>query len=141
MRRVPAVPGGPLLCGVRQHSSPRFRPVAGRTGAIEKQKYQQGLKDLAAHLPLEASKNFQESLKTKNLPESQKAIIRPFLAEALIRAHKTDEGLALWEQLPDSVLKSYWTAMGLFNKGYFTRALENSPPSRTPIPSPFTPSS
>lgn len=84
---------------------------------LKNKKYQQGLKDLAAHLPLEASKNFQESLKTKNLSESQKAIIRPFLAEALIRAHKTDEGLSLWEQLPDSVLKSYWTAMGLFNQG------------------------
>lgn len=102
---------------------------------LKNKKYQQGLKDLAAHLPLEASKNFQESLKTKNLSESQKAIIRPFLAEALIRAHKTDEGLSLWEQLPDSVLKSYWTAMGLFNKGYFTRALEklSSIPDSDPL--------
>lgn len=39
---------------------------------LKNKKYQQGLKDLAAHLPLEASKNFQESLKTKNLSESQR---------------------------------------------------------------------
>lgn len=135
MRRVPAVPGGPLLCGVRQHSSPASALSQDEQALLKNKKYQQGLKDLAAHLPLEASKNFQESLKTKNLSESQKAIIRPFLAEALIRAHKTDEGLSLWEQLPDSVLKSYWTAMGLFNKGYFTRALEklSSIPDSDPL--------
>ena len=28
------------------------------------------------------------------------------------------------EQLPDSPMKSYWTAVGLFNKGSFTKALE-----------------
>lgn len=95
-----------------------------RQDLLKNKKYQQGLKDLAARLPLEASKHFQESLDSKNTPESQKAIIRPFLAEALIRAGKTEEGLNAWEQLPESSLKSYWMAAGLFNKGAFTKALE-----------------
>lgn len=77
----------------------------------------------------------------QNLPESQKAIIRPFLAEALIRARKTEEGLTAWEQLPDSSMKSYWMAAGLFNKGSFTRALENSPPFLKRTRSPSTASS
>lgn len=89
-------------------------------------------------LPLEASKHFQECLSSQNLAESQKAIIRPFLAEALIRAKKTEEGLNAWEQLPDSPMKSYWTAVGLFNKGSFTKALENLPLSRKRIRFPST---
>ncbi|WP_302014471.1 tetratricopeptide repeat protein [uncultured Akkermansia sp.] len=91
---------------------------------LKNKKYQQGLKALEDQLPLEASKHFQECLSSKNIPESQKAIIRPFLAEALIRANKTEEGLKAWEQLPDSSMKSYWMAAGLFNKGSFTKALE-----------------
>lgn len=102
---------------------------------MKNKKYQQGLKDLAGHLPLEASKHFLDCLNSKNIPESQKAIIRPFLAEALIRAGKTEEGLAAWEQLPDSPLKSYWMAVGLFNKGYFTKSLEtlSSLPDASPL--------
>ena len=73
-----------------------------RQALLKNKKYQQGLKALEDRLPLEASKHFQECLNSKNLPESQKAIIRPFLAEALIRARKTEEGLTAWEQLPDS---------------------------------------
>lgn len=95
-----------------------------RQDLLENKKYQQGLKALENRLPLEASKHFQECLSSKNLSEPQKAIIRPFLAEALIRAKKTEEGLNAWEQLPDSPMKSYWTAVGLFNKGSFTKALE-----------------
>lgn len=91
---------------------------------LKNKKYQQGLKDLQNRLPLEASKHFQESLNSKNTPEAQKTLIRPFLAEALIRANKTEEGLQAWEQLPDSPLKSYWMAVGFFNKGAFTKALE-----------------
>ena len=95
-----------------------------RQDLLKNKKYQQGLKALENRLPLEASKHFQECLSSQNLAESQKAIIRPFLAEALIRAKKTEEGLNAWEQLPDSPMKSYWTAVGLFNKGSFTKALE-----------------
>ena len=95
-----------------------------RQDLLKNKKYQQGLKALESRLPLEASKHFQECLSSQNLAESQKAIIRPFLAEALIRAKKTEEGLNAWEQLPDSPMKSYWTAVGLFNKGSFTKALE-----------------
>ena len=95
-----------------------------RQDLLKNKKYQQGLKALENRLPLEASKHFQECLSSQNLAESQKAIIRPFLAEALIRAKKTEEGLNAWEQLSDSPMKSYWTAVGLFNKGSFTKALE-----------------
>ncbi|WP_300776130.1 tetratricopeptide repeat protein [uncultured Akkermansia sp.] len=95
-----------------------------RLDLLKNKKYQQGLKALENRLPLEASKHFQECLSSRNLAEPQKAIIRPFLAEALIRAKKTEEGLNAWEQLPDSPMKSYWTAVGLFNKGSFTKALE-----------------
>lgn len=95
-----------------------------RQDLLRNKKYQQGLKALENRLPLEASKHFQECLSSRNLAEPQKAIIRPFLAEALIRAKKTEEGLNAWEQLPDSPMKSYWTAVGLFNKGSFTKALE-----------------
>ena len=95
-----------------------------RQDLLKNKKYQQGLKALENRLPLEASKHFQECLSSRNLAEPQKAIIRPFLAEALIRAKKTEEGLNAWEQLPDSPMKSYWTAVGLFNKGSFTKALE-----------------
>lgn len=95
-----------------------------REALLKNKKYQQGLKALKSRLPLEASKHFQECLNSKNLPESQKALIRPFLAEALVRAKKTEEGLNAWEQLPDSPMKSYWMAVGLFNKGSFTKALE-----------------
>lgn len=59
-----------------------------RQALLKNKKYQQGLKALEDRLPLEASKHFQECLNSKNLPESQKAIIRPFLAEALIRSQK-----------------------------------------------------
>lgn len=106
-----------------------------RQALLKNKKYQQGLKALEDRLPLEASKHFQECLNSKNLPESQKAIIRPFLAEALIRARKTEEGLTAWEQLPDSSMKSYWMAAGLFNKGSFTRALEklSSIPETDPL--------
>ena len=89
-----------------------------RQDLLKNKKYQQGLKALENRLPLEASKHFQECLSSQNLAESQKAIIR------LIRAKKTEEGLNAWEQLPDSPMKSYWTAVGLFNKGSFTKALE-----------------
>lgn len=119
-----------LSLGGISSAAPKTAPTSAKAVSPDEQallknrKYQQGLKSLAARLPLEACKHFQESLNSKNLPESQKAIIRPFLAEALIRARKTEEGLSLWEQLPDTPLKSYWMAVGLFNKGYFTRALE-----------------
>lgn len=106
-------------------TSPPAAPVSqDREALLKNKKYQQGLKALEKHLPLEASKHFQECLNSKSIPESQKAIIRPFLAESLIRARKTEEGLNDWEQLPDSPMKSYWMAVGLFNKGSFTRALE-----------------
>lgn len=59
-----------------------------RQDLLKNKKYQQGLKALENRLPLEASKHFQECLSSQNLAESQKAIIRPFLAEALIRAKK-----------------------------------------------------
>lgn len=59
-----------------------------RQDLLKNRKYQQGLKALENRLPLEASKHFQECLSSQNLAESQKAIIRPFLAEALIRAKK-----------------------------------------------------
>ncbi len=92
--------------------------------ALKKNKsYQKGLKNLADGLPRQASTLFRECLDS-NIPEEQKAVIRPFLAEALIRAGKTEEGLAEWANLPDTTLKKYWTATGLFNKGYFTKALE-----------------
>lgn len=95
-----------------------------RQALLKNKKYQQGLKALEKRLPLEASKHFQDCLNSTSIPESQKALIRPFLAEALIRAKKTQEGLNAWEQLPDSPMKSYWMAVGLFNKGSFTKALE-----------------
>lgn len=59
-----------------------------RQDLLKNKKYQQGLKALENRLPLEASKHFQECLSSRNLAEPQKAIIRPFLAEALIRAKK-----------------------------------------------------
>ncbi len=96
----------------------------GRQTLLKNKKYQQGLKALKNRLPLEASKHFQDCLNSTGIPESQKALVRPFLAEALIRAKKTQEGLNAWEQLPDSPMKSYWMAVGLFNKGSFTKALE-----------------
>lgn len=106
-----------------------------RQALLKNKKYQQGLKALEDRLPLEASKHFQECLNSKNLPEAQKAIIRPFLAEALIRANKTEEGLKAWEELPDSPMKAYWMATGLFNKGSFTKALEkiSSIPEADPL--------
>ena len=119
-----------VLLSLGSASPAAAAPAAGdtfpqdRQGLLKNKKYQQGLKALENRLPLEASKHFQECLSSPNLAESQKAIIRPFLAEALIRAKKTEEGLNAWEQLPDSPMKSYWTAVGLFNKGSFTKALE-----------------
>ena len=97
---------------------------ANEQALLKNKKYQQGLRDLENHLPLEASKHFQECLASEQLPNSQKAIIRPFLAEALIRANKTDEGLAAWAELPASPMKSYWVAVGLLNQGALTKALE-----------------
>ncbi len=91
---------------------------------LENKKYQQGLKALYNHLPLEACKHFQECLNTKSLSASQKLIVRPFLAEALIRAKKTEEGLAIWKELPDSSMKSYWMAIGFLDKGSFTESLK-----------------
>lgn len=116
------------LGGVSHAAGPPPSPTApqpqDRQALLKNKKYQQGLKALEDRLPLEASKHFQECLNSKTTPESQKAVIRPFLAEALIRARKTEEGLNAWEQLPDSPMKSYWMAAGLFNKGSFTKALE-----------------
>lgn len=115
---------GGMAAGAQTEGGPSAAPSKDEEALLENKKYQQGLKDLQSRLPLEASKHFQESLDSKNTPEPQKAIIRPFLAESLIRAGKTEEGLDAWEQLPDSALKSYWMAAGLFNKGAFTKALE-----------------
>lgn len=132
--RLSCSPWGHSPCS-RGNTSSGGSPLAGQAGLLKNKKYQQGLKALEDRLPLEASKHFQECLNSKNLPESQKAIIRPFLAEALIRARKTEEGLTAWEQLPDSSMKSYWMAAGLFNKGSFTRALEklSSIPETDPL--------
>ena len=110
--------------GAAATSSPAPALSPERQALLKNKKYQQGLKALEDRLPLEASKHFQECLNSKSLPEAQKAVIRPFLAEALIRANKTEEGLKAWEELPDSSMKAYWMATGLFNKGSFTKALE-----------------
>lgn len=84
--RLSCFPGRRFPCSCRPLCGRHLS--AGQAGPPEKQKYQQGLKALENRLPLEASKHFQECLSSQNLAESQKAIIRPFLAEALIRAKK-----------------------------------------------------
>lgn len=127
-------PGG-AAAAAAETSSPAAPASPDQQALLKNKKYQQGLKALEDRLPLEASKHFQECLNSKNLPEAQKALIRPFLAEALIRANKTEEGLKAWEELPDSSMKAYWMAAALFNKGSFTKALEelSSIPEADPL--------
>ncbi len=105
-------------------AKPRLAPPSPEQLELKKdKKYQQALKHLTEGLPLQASKLFRECLDSK-LSDAAKDIVRPFYAESLVRAGKTEEGLTEWAVLPDSPLKNYWTATALFNKGYYTDALK-----------------
>lgn len=115
---------GGITLAEEEHNNPAPALSPDEQALFKNKKYQQALKSLSQGLPLEASKIFQECLNSKQIPDTQKAIIRPFFAESLIRAKKTQEGLTEWASLPASPLKSYWTAVGLFNKGSFIKALE-----------------
>ena len=87
-------------------------------------KFQQALKSLQQGLPLETEVLLRECMAHKSLPKEAKEVVRCLLAETLIRVGKIEEGLKLWSELPDSSLKSYWTAVGYMEQAYYTKAMQ-----------------